>query len=121
MNLHSESEKIIKATFAMYKDGGPIGGSRKFQGRTILHLYPTRDTFNQDGELDGYYQNLFFNLDVYDAKKMVKYSAGEHDAIFTSGCNINNVTVFKDGAFCICIDGEVEFLSGQAVTFSPKP
>jgi hypothetical protein len=114
MKLHKKSERVIKETFALYTQGEKCPAVLK--GKTILHLYPAEDTMDSDGSLNGYYQNLFFDLVVFNDYngKRIRYDLGKRDAIFTEA-NIKNLTVFKDGAFCVLLDGSHQFLDGQAV------
>jgi hypothetical protein len=115
--LHPESQKIVDETFALYKEGGICPSTLK--GKTIIHLYPKKDTMEPDGTLNGYYQNLFFEMVIFNIsgsnKTMYRFS-GLKDAIFTEKVNITNLSVFKDGAFCVTVDGEIHFLDGQAPT-----
>lgn len=116
--MNKKSEQVIKETLALYTDGGKCPSV--LRGNTIIHLYPQEDTYDDEGNLNGYYQNLFFNLVVFnDYKGVLKsYQIGKRDAVFTDGCNINNLSVFKDGAFCVKLIGTHKFLDGhQAVTF----
>ena len=99
------------------KMGGNIVPN-EFVGDTLVHLYPAHDTVANDGTLNGYYQNRFFKMVVFDLKSMTKYTLdGFYDAIFTDNVKIENVTIFKDGATCLKISGGAKFLSGQACTF----
>lgn len=114
MNLHPKSQKVIHETFALYTDGGKCPSV--LRGRTIIHMYPSEDTMEKDGTLNGYYQNLFFNMVVFNihGKSLKRYDIGKCDAIFTANSNISNLSVFKDGSFCITFEGDHEFLDGRA-------
>jgi hypothetical protein len=123
MKLHDFSQKIVNDIFALYKEGGRVVPD-KLKGTTIIHIYPGKDTAEEDGTLNGYYQNHFFRIIVFENvlssyRKMYKPERS-YDAIFTNECSITSLSVFKDGAFCIRIDGDVEFLDGQACTFIGK-
>lgn len=118
--MNKKSQQVIDETFALYGDGGAIVPN-SLKGRTIIHMYPQEDTIREDGELDGYYQTLFFKMVVFNIpkngeNKMYKPSR-KYDAIFIDKCNVRNLSVFKDGAFCTTIEGDVKFLDGQAPTF----
>jgi len=117
--MHPLSEQVIEETFAQYNEMPSDKIPDKFFGTTILHIYPAEDTRGDDGDLNGYYQNLFFNLVIFNIHKGVykMWRAGKFDAVFTDSCHIENLTVFKDGAFCIKIAKPVKFLNGQACTF----
>lgn len=116
------SQKLIDETLALYEDGGdkiPL----RFSGKTILHLYPAEDTYNEDGTLSGYYQVLFFNLVIFNesAKGVRKmWKVGKRDAIDTDGCAVKTLSVFKDGAFCVQVNGNINFIDAQRVTFIPS-
>jgi len=117
--MHQLSEQVIKEIFALYTEMPPHPVPDKFFGTTILHIYPAEDTRGDDGELNGYYQNLFFNLVIFNNYQGVRkmWRAGKFDAVFTEFCPIENLAVFKDGAFCVKINKPVKFLPGQACTF----
>ena len=121
MKLHDFSQRVVSETFALYKEGGRVVPD-KLRGTTIVHVYPGKDTAEPDGTLNGYYQNRFFRIIVFEnvlsprSRKMYGPERS-YDAIFTDKCNITSLSVFKDGAFCIRIDGDVEFLDGKACTF----
>lgn len=101
----------------MYKDGG-TNVPDSFEDTIIVHVYPSGDTIDDSGELNGYYQNLFFKMIVFDLKTMTMYKPNsQYDAIFTYKCDLESVSVFKDGAYCMKIKGAVWFLPGQACTF----
>ena len=122
MKIHAKSQQIIDETFELYKDSGEKVPAM-LKGSTIIHMYPKGDTMKSNGDLDGYYQNRFFKMIVFNEtspKNREMYTpTREYDAIFTHGCKIVSLSVFKDGAFCIRIDGDVQFLDGQACTFHP--
>lgn len=118
--MNKQSEEIIKETFALYETKeGKV--PETLHGRTILHLYPAEDTIDEDGSLNGYYQNLFFNLVVFNISGSHKrrWNVGKRDGVFTGGCKVASITVFKDGAFCVCIDGDINFYDAQAPTVCP--
>ncbi len=113
---HEKSRQVIEETFAMYKEEKDI--PNVLYGRTIVHVYPTGDTFTKYGELEGYYQNLFFDMIIFNihGKSMKMYRLQNKDAIFTKNLKITNMSVFKDGAFCVTIESNVRLLDDKAVT-----
>lgn len=118
MKLQPKSKNIVEETFAMYTEAGDCPST--LHGTTIVHLYPKGDTIGKDGELNGYYQNRFFEViifNIHNGKRLMYRLPGLKDAIFTEKANIVNISVFKDGAFCVKIEGSVEFLNGQAIYF----
>ncbi len=121
MKLHPKSQQIIDETFALYENCDDKCPSL-LKGRTIIHMYPAGDTMDKDGNLNGYYQNLFFKMVVFNihGKSMKRYDIGKRDAVFTTGSNISNLSVFKDGGFCITFEGDHEFLDSQAPTIFLK-
>lgn len=113
-----DSKEVIRETFALYKEAGENDDiPSTMKDGCIIHIYPTRDTI-VDGELEGYYQNMFFKMFVFDLDTMTVYKPErEFDAIFTHGCMVESLSVFKDGAFCIKVKGVAKFLPGQACSF----
>lgn len=117
MELNKHSQKTVHEIMKMYKDGGSTVPS-SFSSEILVHIYSAHDTVSDDGILNGYYQNRFFKMVVFDLNTMKAYRPeGFFDAIFTDGVDIENVTVFKDGATCLKIVGGAKYLGGQACTF----
>lgn len=118
MELHPKSLKMINNIFAMYEDGGSEL-PKTLSGRTVIHMYPQGDTIDDEGNLKGYYQNLFFDMVVFNATKNGEnrmWKFGVKDAVFFDrGVNITSVSIFKDGASCISVDGSIYLLISQAV------
>ena len=110
---------MIDETYAMYIYKTEDGIPQFLTGKTIVLMYPDKDTILEDGTLDGYYQNLFFKMIVFNCEEPMKmYKPNKlYDAIFTDEVNVVNLTVFKDGAFCTTMEGNIGFLDGQAATF----
>jgi hypothetical protein len=85
----------------------------------IIHIYPKYDTYNADGELEGYIDSLFCDIHVYDIERMTKWkSKRTHDGIMPfANLNIDQIKIFKDLSTMICLQGEYR-LSGSSTAFS---
>jgi len=112
IKLHPKSEKLIKETFGWYTQvGQPI---EKINGRCVIHMYPTEDTYDENGELVGYRDALFFNVHVYDAENRICYIRNRADAITTGDVGVT-VKYFKDGSTMLVMDGNIDIIYGQAI------
>lgn len=118
--LHQKSQELVKEIMKVYKDGGGTIPNH-LRGTTLVHIYSAHDTMEPDGTLNGYYQNLFFKMVVFniDGEKYTKWAPERfYDAIFIDpGVRVENITVFKDGATCVKLPENLNFLDGQACTF----
>jgi hypothetical protein len=113
IQLFGDSEQHIKETFDMYEEVIEL----KIVKNPILHIYPKQDTYNSEGELDGYIDALFSKVHIYDTKnKTVHRSNKLHDAILpTTDIKVLQFKVFKDLSFMIVMQGTYDFSRYQAM------
>ena len=123
VKLTETSTGMIKDIFARYKkaEGDLPDG---LTGRTIFHIYAKSDTINQDGDLEGFEDSLFFTLKVFNMVSMSYWEVRNRDSVeldrygFAIGADIR---IFKDGSTMIIVDGDIEICWYQAVEISrPK-
>lgn len=110
--ITEESEAYIREVLSRYtavEDECP----RRFDDRTLLHLYPTRDTHNADGDLDGFQDALFFDVHIYDTDTKTRYTIADRDEIdLNVPCRIR---YFKDGSTMLILDGPIELHPFQSM------
>lgn len=118
IKLHQKSEEFLKDVFKIYED---CGSPKAFlTGKFILHLYAEDDTYDEAGNTQGYYDSLFFRLDIYDIENKKKYSIGSRDGISILGNVKFDIRIFKDGSTCIFTREEVEIEFWQNVEVRAK-
>lgn len=105
VELHQNSVDYVKETFSMYTEVFDLNKGLK---NPIIHIYPVEDTYNQDGELNGYIDALFFRIDVYDTQNMTVYKGTKlHDGILPfKDLNVSQIKVFKDLSTMIVLRGK---------------
>ncbi len=75
-----------------------------YSHKSLLHIYPTADTYDKDGKLNGYRDSLFFELHVYNVNTMTVYKTENKDGVNFDNIPIRGVRVFKDGSFIVMIN-----------------
>lgn len=106
--LHEESLKLIKDILGMYTE--VKHDDFKVINNPLIHLYPLRDTMNEDGELNGFSDALFFETRIFDPKNRT-YSICENDSVDTLNADVYSIKIFKDGSTMIMFRGEYRFTS----------
>lgn len=110
--LYKESEKYIKETFSRYTESKKLPFSLTLDN-CIIHMYPHSDTYDDNGELNGYVDALFFRAHIYDVKNGVVYKSEIHDAIFTeANCQIK---YFKDMSTMVHFERPINIIMGRAI------
>lgn len=114
--LNEESKKMIEETFSKYKEG--IKLPKVLYGRTIIHMYPTKDTIENNGELIGYHDSLLFNFNIYNtATERVYKRIGLFDEfVMEVPCKIRS---FKDLSTMIVIDKKISIGGSQSILIFP--
>jgi hypothetical protein len=75
----------------------------------VIHLYAKRDTYDENGDLDGYKDALFFECYIYEPDTMTVYKSPRlHDTVRFNEATPNDVRIFKDGSTLLSFFGEVE-------------
>lgn len=114
---HSDSEKIIKETFSMYKETEKI--PEYIKGGCVIHIYPKSDTIVNgiDKDLEGYIDAYNCELHIYDCKNKTVYKSKLHDEVMADAkCKIR---IFKDLSTMVIFDEPVKFISGQSLWVIP--
>lgn len=119
VKLHEKSEKLIRDVFIRYTYSETIPD--KLVGKFVLHMYAEEDTYTKTGNLEGYYDALFFRLDIYDTQKLIKYSIRNRDGISIHGVAMD-VRIFKDGSTILFskVRDEFEVSISQNVYIVPR-
>lgn len=63
IKLHEDSKKYVVETFNMYTED--IYHDGMIVNSPIIHMYPTHDTTNEEGQLNGYLLTLYFAKYMY--------------------------------------------------------
>ena len=115
VELHQKSVSCINNTFSMYVE---VDKLKEVVTNPILHMYPTEDTYSEDGELNGYADAIFFRLDVYDtSSRTIWKSKRVYDGVMSFGdLNVSQLKIFKDLSTMICLKGEYK-VSGSCQAF----
>lgn len=108
IRLHDKSIKLLDEVFQPYKEQQRLKSGTVISN-PIIHMYAEEDTFSEDGELRGFMDKLMFRVDVYDTKKLIKYTGESlHDGIDYYDTYPSNVSIFKDGSTMLMFYGDVE-------------
>lgn len=111
IKLHNNSTKYLENVFSQYKETKQIT-SETVVKNPVVHMYATRDTYNEYGEQTGYTDSLFFNAVIYDTVSMIKYeTTSEHDSVSFYDTSPHTVKIFKDGSTLLGFYGEHVFLT----------
>jgi hypothetical protein len=111
--IHEESQEYLQRVFNDYEEV-----DRLFElNDPIIHIYPKQDTYNENGELNGYIDSLFAEYHFYDTvSKTVYKSKRLHDGLwFGRDVNPRYIRIFKDGSTLLAFKGRYEFDLGQSV------
>ncbi|WP_339193763.1 hypothetical protein MKY95_18685 [Paenibacillus sp. FSL P4-0176] len=102
--LHEHSVSYMKRVFMQYSE---IETLPSLVENPILHLYPVKDTYELNGELNGYNDSLFFNLNVYDPVNRVSWKSKQlHDGIIPfSEVMVQQIKIFKDLSTMVSLSG----------------
>ena len=128
IKLHGESMEIIKEVFDRYKDvtdqhpGYPPTFLEDGDNLTV-HMYPIKDTYSENGDLNGYRDVLFAKVDLYYARDLdlgsghqkfekIRYSRYT-DAWSFKGIDFRAM-IWKDGAYIFSINGPAHICWGAA-------
>lgn len=107
IKLHENSVRYIDEVFNMYME-------RELTRDTvitnpIIHLYAEEDTYDENGELKGYRDSLFFKADIYDPKRKIKhFGTSLHDSVSFYNISPSQVNIFKDGSTMLTFFGDAE-------------
>lgn len=116
INLHSKSQKYIEKIFSKYKDADFNGFILELDN-CILHLYAIQDSYNEQGELEGYIDALLFKVDIYDTINMKKYSHKFHDSIyFEKNSPHPIIKIFKDGSTLLHFRQKINMVFTSTIT-----
>lgn len=112
--LHKDSVEFLAQVFDSYEDG-KLNSSAVVKN-PIVHLYATKDTKNEDGDLNGYNDALFFDAHIYDTVNDIKYVETQHDSVDIGEATMSQIKIFKDGSTMMLFFGDYKF--GNTTTLS---
>ncbi|MED3562382.1 hypothetical protein [Bacillus xiapuensis] len=105
VELHQNSVDYVKEVFSMYTE---VYDLNKHIKNPIIHIYPVEDTYDQNGELNGYIDALFFKMNIYDTENMTVYKSEKlHDGILPfDNLHVSQIKIFKDLSTMIVLRGK---------------
>lgn len=86
----------------------------EIKGRCIIHIYPKKDTYEEDGELYGYYDALLCEMHIYDCNNEIVYKTKYHDSIYLDVPI--GTRIFKDLSTMLVIDGGIILSYGTGLS-----
>jgi hypothetical protein len=114
--LNEKSKKIIEETFSQYKESTKL--PKVLSGRTVIHMYPQKDTIESNGDLIGFEDSLLFNFNIYDTthKRVYKRMGLFDEFVMEVPCRIRS---FKDLSTMIVIDKNISIGGSQSILIYP--
>lgn len=114
VNLHDKSIEYIKEALGQYSEVEHMS----IVENPIIHLYPKKDTYTEDGELAGYIDSLFFEAHIYNTKNMTVWKSSDlHDGIIPfEDLNVSQIKVFKDLSTMIVLRGRYRVSRNTAIS-----
>lgn len=110
--IHEEGQKYLNEVFTNYTEVKEMGKVCN----PIIHMYAKRDTFEEDGSLNGYIDSLFCDCYIYDTKKMEVYKKSYSDSVyFGKDAEVSNMRVFKDGSSMVMLYGDYDVSYGTSI------
>lgn len=95
ITISKKSKKMIENIFSRYNYNRKRKCPKIFNNGAIIHIYPTRDTLQDNGDIAlGYVDAILFDVHVYDTTKLEKYVISERDGILFEV--LVETRIFKD-------------------------
>ena len=101
MNLRNKSFLNIEENFGYVKTT-----TLQPAKRYILHMYPTHDTLDQHGNLNGYDDALFFDCKIFNPEDKSVYMIENRDGVTLSDDIYVMNKVYKDGSFMMDVSSK---------------
>ena len=112
VQIEQESVDYLQEVFKDYKEvDKPL---YEIKERCIIHIYPKKDTYDEDGELYGYCDAIFCDIHIYDCENQLVYKTKYHDSVYLDVPN--GTKIFKDLSTMLTIDGGVLISYGTALS-----
>lgn len=117
VKIHTESEDYLKRIFDNYTEVYELPA---IINEPIIHIYPKKDTCNEDGELDGYIDAIFSEVHIYDTVEMKVYKGESlHDALMPSNqLDVWTIRIFKDLSTLVGLRGKYRIGMYTAVSIT---
>lgn len=114
IDLHQESVDYLSKVFKEYREIEAIPDTIK---DPIIHIYPKKDTYESDGELNGYTDALFSEIHIYEPHNMTVWKSRRlHDAINSfEDLTVKQIKIFKDLSTMITLSGRYRVSSFTAL------
>ncbi len=115
IKLSEDSLKYLNEVFKDYKKV-EYDTSRVIKN-PLVHLYPTHDTIDEYGDLNGYRDALFMTIRIYDVENDIYMEIKNRDGLdfYNSDVSLRQIRIFKDGSTLVMISGRCKFGSSQSI------
>jgi hypothetical protein len=116
--IAKESEAYMQRVLSQYKEVNQMPS--RITGRTVIHMYPQRDTrrIDDEGKLDGFIDAYLCELHIYDIENQTVFkSRGWNDEVDLTNVP-SRIRIFKDLSTMITIDTPVRLLNCQSFIVS---
>lgn len=108
IKLHKNSVDYLERIFEQYTDGQL--NRNTVVSNPIVHMYAKKDTYANDGELEGFVDSLFFRVEIYDPINLIRYHIENfHDSINFNNVSPYEVKIFKDGSTLLAFTQDCRF------------
>ena len=112
VQIEQESVDYLQEVFKEYKEvDKPL---YEIKRRCIIHIYPKKDTYEEDGELYGYCDALLCDIHIYDCDNKLFYKTQNHDSVYLDVPS--GTRIFKDLSTMLIIDGGVTLSYGTGLS-----
>lgn len=110
ITLNPNSVKYLDSVFKQYTE---VKDQPKHFVNPIIHLYPVKETFGENGELNGFIDSFLCKVRIYDPKNLIFWeSPSLHDALtFIEDVPIHQFKAFKDGSSMLAVRGNFKIFS----------
>ena len=101
VKMTEANKNLVKSIFAQYTKVDKYPNI--ITERTVIHIYPTHDTYDEEGELRGFSDCLFSIYRFYFTESKTYYEFINKDGIDFEGMRMIRVRVFKDNSTMIIL------------------
>lgn len=115
IKLHQESINYLNRIFTDYNE---VESLSKIVENPIIHMYPKKDTYEEDGELDGFIDAIFSEVHIYDTVNMTVWkSKSLSDGLASyADITVKQIKVFKDLSTLVSLSGKYSISPFQEMT-----
>ena len=104
IEIHQNSIDYVKEIFSKYTETTELKSTYK---SPIIHMYAKEDTYDEQGNLNGYIDGLFFELHLYDTENSTVWKSNRYyDGICPfDDLRVSQIKIFKDMSTMIALSG----------------